>query len=322
MPENKDLQELADRVKKHESWLALKAAYQKYEASSRLWDSTIAQQQSEDSVPASERVFEAHQRIFEQYIEARMDFLGCWIDQANKPSMNHNSTATMLGSPPHKIQSLGVGWAPLANHMLTRRILPLILLCATAISGILQQRRTHELQSALHDLQVRLDQTRKALPSGDQVTDAKRVLEASPTLESARAIAPAAATTQRRPAVANRIRQNRPARTARKKAVQVTGMQKAPAATHGEGFRTSTYYPFRLSPSRQSKRLGPIRVTVSAIDPKRKSVRLSIVSDFGRLDLLQLRPNQPVWIPLGNRQKPLEFVVDRIGGTSLEGHLG
>jgi hypothetical protein len=321
MSENKELQELADRERKHKSWLALKTAHERYQALCRLRDSMTGQEQSEDSVADSEKVSEAHRRAFEQYIEARMDFLGCWIDHANKPSMNHNSAATMPASQPHRTQPLGVDRAPFANHMVIRRILPLMLLCVAAIFGILQQRHTHELQLALHDLQVRLDQTRKALLPEGQVGDAKRVLEPSATPEVARPISPAA-TIYRQPAVATRVRQSRPSPALQKKTVHVTVILRAQAATHREGFGTPRYVAFTLSPSRQSKRVGPIRVTVSAIDPKRKSVRLSIVSDFGRLDLPQLKPNQPVWIPLGNRQKPLEFVVDRIGGTSLKGHLG
>ena len=326
MPATKEFQELAERDRKHKSWLALKGAYEKYQACSRLRDSIIAEQQSEDSVAPSERAFEAHHWAFEEYIEARMDFLGCWIDQANKPSIDHNPTdhsptAAMLASQPDHTRRLGVDWAPFTNHMVLRRILPLVLLCAMAISGILQQRRTHELQSAFHDLQVRLDQNRPALLSRAQVTDARRVSEPSANHEDARATS-SAATTHRQEVVATQIRQGPVSRTRAKKSVQVTGIRKAQAGTDWEGFRTTTYFPFTLSPSRQFKRVGPIRVTVSAIDPKRESVKLSIVSDFGRLDLQQLKPNQPVWIPLGNRQRPLQFVVDRIGWTSLEGHLG
>ena len=281
----------------------------------------IAEQESEDSVTISRRVFDAQQRAFEQYIEARMDFLGCWVDQVNKPSIDQSSPAAMLVSQSDKTRRLGVNWAPLASRMLILRILPFVLLCMMAISEILQQRHMRELQAALHDLQARLDQAREALPSRGQVTDAKRILEQSAIREGTSAISPAG-TAHRQPAVATQIRQSQPPRTGQKKAVQVTRIQKAKAGTQSERLGTSTYYPFTLSPSHQFKRVGPIRVTVSAIDPKRGSVKLSIVSDFGRLDLQQLKPNQPVWIPLGNHQRPLEFVVDRIDGTSLEGHLG
>ena len=321
MPENKELQNLAARDKKHESWLTLKAAYEEYQSSPRLSESMLAQQRSEDCVADSGSVFEAQQRAFERYIEARMDFLGCWVDQADKPSIDRGSPATMPVSQSDKKRRLGAVGAPFANGLPILQILPLLLLCVTAIPAILQQRHTRELQAALHDLQARIDRAREAVPPGRQATDAKPVPGLSAIREGKRATSPAA-TIRRRPAVATQIRQGKLSRTGQKKPVQATGIQKAQAGTRRERFGAPTYYPFTLSPSRQFKRLGPIRVTVSAIDPRRESVKLSFVSDFGRLDLQQLKPNQPVWIPLGNRQRPLEFVVDRIGWTSLEGHLG
>jgi hypothetical protein len=309
MFENEHFQQV-DRDEKHESWLALKAAYENYQISFRLLESMIAQQ-SEDSVAVSGRMIEVQQRAFEQYIEARMNFMECCVDETKEASIRpafaaRDTATTRLAAQPGKTVHFGVDWAPFANRMLILRILPLVLLCVTSISVILQQKHTSELQATLHDLQGRLEQVRgaaasagEALPPGGPVMNAKTAVQPPPAAD-------------------NPVPSGQSSPGSEKKVVPTTKVQ-APTL---RDFGMPLFYPFTLPASHQFQRVGPIRVSIAAIDPKRAFVKLSVVTDFSRLDLPQLRANQPVWIPMGHYQKPVEFVIDRIGATSLEGHLG
>jgi hypothetical protein len=306
MRENEQFQELPERDRKHESWLALKAAYEKYQICFQLMDSMV-RQQPEGSMAATE--FELQERAFE-YVEARMDFLECCVDQATAPNMDRGPAVAILASQPDTTKRIGFGWALSANRMAILCILPLVLLCAMAISVIIEKRDARQLQAAFHDLQTKLDHAREALPSAGQVRSA------SPEGPKA-----ASSPADRKSEIASEIREGQPSRTREKKDVPVTGGSRAPAGAQREPSGTLAYYPFTLSPSRHPSRIGPVIVTVSAIGPKRESVKLSIASDVGRMDLPHLKPNQPVSIPFGNRRRRLQFVVDRIGRSSIKGHL-
>jgi hypothetical protein len=307
MDENKDFEHLDDREKTHEYWLAMKTAYEKYQISFELLHSTIVQQQYEDAVTVS-REFEVQQRAFQQYIEARMAWLESYVDETKAPPMDHTLPAATPVWQEDKTQSFFVDWFPSAKGALILQIVPLVLLCVTAVSVILQQRHTRELQAAVYDLQAKLDQAQAVLPAWGWMPDAPKSALGS------------SATGQQQPSAAQ-SGPDQPAQTGQGKSVPASGMQQAQAGVQSQRSATTGYYQFALSSSHPFKRIGPIQVALGAIDTKRKSAKLSIVSDFGRIDLKQLKPNQPVWIPLGNRGS-LVFAIDRISATTLAGHLG
>jgi hypothetical protein len=306
MPERNERPELA-HARKHEYWLQLKTAYEKYQISSISLASPIARQTSGGSEGAAAEEPETQQRAFEQYIEARLDFLECCFDQSNAPLVNRGPQAHSPFREPEMTSEgtrfLSVDWAPFAGRMLLLRVLPFALLCVTAFSVILQQRHTRELEAVLETLQARIGQPLESQPPAQQARDARHGISPSVIHQDGHPLPPAQAA-HKRPAVAPQVHPSQPSRTAQ--------------PTSG----WPVYYEFALSPSRQFKQVGPVKVTVAAIDPKRKSARLSITSDLGTLQLQQLKQNQPVWIPIGNREKPIEFVVDQIDRTGLKGHLG
>jgi hypothetical protein len=81
------------------------------------------------------------------------------------------------------------------------------------------------------------------------------------------------------------------------------------------------YRQFSLVRSRQFSRIGPIEVSLVSVDEGRNSVSLSILSGSGNLHFSHVKPNQPVWIPTGDRRKGLELIVDRIAKDGVAGRL-
>jgi hypothetical protein len=301
---------------KHACWMALKAAYEKYNTSSAIVDSLIGQKQPEDSEGAALRELRTQQRAFEQYFEARMDFLDSCVDQANETGMTKKSSAEILEAESDKKQYQGLAGLRSTIAVPILCGLALTLLCVTALSVILQQRRTHELQSALTELRTRYDQIRETLPPG-QTADSKNTAEPSIPHGSELPMGPAASPHHGLTAI--QVHKD-PSRTGKPRAITTTGVRPPRQGPQKETRGTTPQFRFKLSPSRRFQRVGPIGVAVTIIDPKRKSADLSIVSDSGRFEIRDVRAGRPIRIPI-QHGKPLEFVVDHITATALEGHL-
>jgi hypothetical protein len=288
------------RANQRECWAALKAAYEEYKIASAILDSRIGLEESEGPDAGVGEQFRAQQLAFERYMEARMAYLDTCVDKATARATLSNSLAVIPVQHTNSEQPPPIAWPPFAMVAPVLRGLLVALLCVTAFSAVLQQRRTHDLQAAFNELQVRFDQVNESLAARGQVLNASRVLDPSTRCPTQGHLAPV----QRHPSGALQAK---------------SGLPPAQAGTPRKSHGKPGHYQFALSPSHQFQRIGPIRVTLIAMDRKRQSADLSISSDADKFAIRRLKPGQLVRIPL--RSKALEVVVDRIGPTGLVGHL-
>ena len=79
---------------------------------------------------------------------------------------------------------------------------------------------------------------------------------------------------------------------------------------------------FRLTPSARSAHLGPIRISLQNLDPKREWFDLSVMLGDFRLERKHVRRFEAVWINLGGNNAPIRLIADRIGRNEVHGYLG
>jgi hypothetical protein len=322
MLEVDDSHEPERRDDEHDRWLAMQSAYAEYKRASEALECTP---QFADDSPTSERLrlsmLQGQQRVaFERYVEARMEFLEFWFDGRNLPG-------TGLAAPPKcdTEYSPAGSWLAFVNGMPVLQILAVILLWMTAFSLIREQKHVRDLEAARNELRATLNQTRDGLQLHGQKLDTwappqhpaiPQVEHTPPVLARRRPDATLQAT-GRKPSAEGQWR-HQPALDVQPKQV---GAKRAPVPGTQRQRRARTYYSFSLVPSRQFKRVGPVKVSVRSVDAQRKCVSLSILSDRMQIDVPRLQPNQAVWINVGYHEQPLKFVVDRIAGNRLDGHL-
>src|SRR5262245_26073725 len=86
MQENSGPQRPRGPRKKHELWVALKAAYERYAASSDLAQGIAADGSKTRRESEIITAIEDQHRAFHEYIEARFQFLECHVDEAQVPA--------------------------------------------------------------------------------------------------------------------------------------------------------------------------------------------------------------------------------------------
>jgi hypothetical protein len=308
------------RDDEHDRWLAMQSAYAEYRRASEALERT---HQFADDSPTSERLrlsmLEGEQRVaFERYLEARMEFLEFRFDRSNWPG-------TGVASPPDKEASSAGSWLAFANCMPVLQILAVMVLCTTAFSLIREQNHLRDLEASRSDLGATLNQTRDGLQLYGQKLDtlappqhsAIPQVERTPPVLARRGPAATLQADGRKPSAEGQWRRQPALRVQRKQ----VGAKREPVPGTQSQRRERTYYSFSLVPSRQFKRVGPIKVSLRSVDAQRKCVSLSILSDSMQIDVPRLQPNQAVWINVGYHKQPLELVVDRIPGNRLDGHL-
>src|ERR1051326_2914560 len=91
MQQNVKSQGQLEHRKKHKYWVALKAAYERYLSTSELAEAITAEEASRGNEPEWIRALEAQQKAFQQYIEARIEFLECHVDEARAPDASRTS---------------------------------------------------------------------------------------------------------------------------------------------------------------------------------------------------------------------------------------
>ena len=323
MLEGEDSQKPARRDDGHDRWLAMQSAYAEYRSASEALECT---RQSADDTSTSERlrliVLEGQQRVaFERYLEARMEFLEFRFDESNPPGAGPAAPAARDAD-----YSAAGSWLAFANRKPVLPILAVLLLCTNAFSLIRQQRHVRDLEAARDELRAALNQTRAGLQTLGQRMDAW----GTPQPAAIRQVVhtPPAAV-RREPDASHRPTgrnssgegQSRHAAALHVPQKQVSAKRQPVVETRSQNIGARTYYNFSLAPSRQFKRIGPIELSLRSVDPRGKTVSLSIVSELARLNLDRLKLNEPVWIDRGYRQQPLELVIDRISGNRLDGHV-
>ena len=79
---------------------------------------------------------------------------------------------------------------------------------------------------------------------------------------------------------------------------------------------------FALTPSARNAHLGPVRVSMQNLDPKRECFDLSVMLGDFRLERKHVRRFEAVWINLGGNNAPIRLIADRIGRNGVHGYLG
>ena len=321
MLEVDDSNEPERRDDEHERWLAMQAAYAEYRRASEALE--YATQFADDS-PTSEglrlSMLEGQQRVaFERYLEARMEFLEFQFDGRSWPG-------TGVAAPP----KCDTEYSRVGSRLAFANCLPflqaVILLCTIAFSLILEQKHVRDLEAARNELRTTLNQTRDGLQLHQQKLNTLAAPHYSP-IPQAEHTPPALA--RRRPATTPKAVRRKPSAevqwrhqpSLQVKPKQVGANREPVPGTRSQRSGVRTYFSLSLAPSRQFKRVGPIKVSIRAVDAQRKRVSLSILSDRMQIEVPRLQPNQPVWINQGYHEQPLELVIDRIAGNRLDGHL-
>jgi hypothetical protein len=304
MREGDESRERKQRNKGHDLRLKLQSAYVEYKQASEALESY---DQSTDESPSREvlrlAMLEGQQRLaFERYVEAKMEFLEFGIETNSRTGL-HMVVPTPATEHTGMRRWLAAGWRPALEAAVV------LMLCATALSGIRQQKRIGEMEGTRDKLWTALNQARDRLQILGQELELWEVSEHS-------AIRQIQDTPEQKP------RETRAALSGGRLQQKSEAMKREASTAiqiHNVGART--YYTFSLTISRQFERIGPIEVSLRSIDTQQNSVSIAIVSDALRMEERHLQLNKPVWLPSGYRQQPLELVVNRIAGNHIDGGL-
>ena len=287
--------EASGRAGGHNRWVAMQSAYAEYRRASEALEYLPLSGDSSNDARLLRAALEDRQRVaFERYLDARMEFLEYRFDESER-RRGHGLSLV------HKRVPRALGIASWLAFPKGRPVLPalaaVMLLCAAGLYFVRQQNRVRELEAARDELWATLNQTR---------VEARRLsLSTNRQVDYAR---PEPARRTARPPV--RKVQHVPQKYASATVQPLAGVQVQRIGSH-------TYYSFSLEPSRQFKRVGPIQVSLRSTDAQRSYVNLSLMSGPVKLEAQHLRLSQPMWIGDGQRQQPLELIVDRIAGNRI-----
>jgi hypothetical protein len=94
-----------------------------------------------------------------------------------------------------------------------------------------------------------------------------------------------------------------------------------PLVPAGQGVPRQNH-EFTLTPSKGYTQIGPVKVSLHNLDPKRGSFDVSVMRGNLTLEKKHVRRYEQVWINLGGSTPPVRLIADRIGNTSVHGYLG
>jgi hypothetical protein len=316
MPEREAPEVPNRRHIEHELWLAMQAAYHKYGNASAALDSIHPG--SPDGTTAGNEMLEIDATVreqrtaFENYIEARM--------QLNEFVCSRNDTDAMSSSIRGSRAELTISRLALVS-------MTCAFLCATAFSLAYVarvQRQVRDLDAARHEVSATVNQTHQVVDALARKLEGLKVTQPLATGDS-----PSSPPPPVRPqrASARKVATRKPADQSRWRHIQTPrSMQRGTRAglqTESNPTRAGRrlYYEFALTPSRQFKRVGPISLSVRAVKQNYKYFDLSLIVNGSRLEKKHVSLNEPVWINLGDRSRPLEVVVTRIDKNHVQGYL-
>jgi hypothetical protein len=283
----------------HNRWVAMQSAYAEYQRTSEALEYLPLSGDSSNDERLLRAALQDRQRVaFERYLDARMEFLEYRFDESERRRGRGLSLVRKRSPGAFGIAS----WLAFSNE---RAVLPVLagvmLLCAAGLYFARQQNRARELEAARDELWATLNQTR----------DEARRLSLSTNRQVDYARPETARRTPRPPA-------RKVQRAAQK---NVSAIVEPLAGVQVQRIGARTYYSFSLEPLRQFKRVGPVQVLLRSADAQRSYVNLSLMSGPVKLEAQRLRLGQPLWIGDGQRQQPLELIVDRIGGNRIYGRV-
>jgi hypothetical protein len=323
--------DVSDRQRaEHELWLAMQAAYTNYRNALVAADVDSSQGQlgvsSIDQGSSSEMAVREQRTAFENYIEARIQFVEFKCDQ------NHPGAGPWVTLKPTE-DSRGTGkekaacWA-LAAFSLARLTHPAVvvaLLCATALSLLYvasEQKQIRDSDLARDEINAELKQARDDVQALVRKIDAGNATREGTIRESIKASdAPVLArTAEGKPAGPGRWRRIRMLNLApEERSRMTTSKWREDLADHPQNVGGRTYWKFSLPVSRQFQRVGPLSLSLRAVDVKHKHFDLCVTADEFKFEHLNL--HEPVWITLRDPSRRVELVAIRIDKNRVQGYL-
>jgi hypothetical protein len=82
-----------------------------------------------------------------------------------------------------------------------------------------------------------------------------------------------------------------------------------------------TYYEFDLGKSKQFQRVGPISLSVRAVNRKHKYYDLIMTVDDQQLEKKHVNLYEPLQLTVGDRPQPIELVVNDIKNNEVQGYV-
>lgn len=309
--------------KRHEHWIAMQAAYKEYQRISDFLDGSSQYPPPSDRQSASDLWIDEDRGLadlqrqqlsaFEHYVEARIAFLesefehGCRSSsQRDAPPPSDSGVSLPRSSP---------GTWPVS--CIIACLFGVTLLSIAMIDLEREQKHRDYFEITRNELRLSLEQTGTQIQALGQKLDMAKA-----TLWTA---------SQGHERREGEIRQasgapHMPQPQPDKRSLRTDGQSSADSrGTYGSQLPTSDIsnqqVTFTLGPLRRVLRVGPLLVTLWTVDAKRKFLSLSITSDLGTLRMQHLALNEPVWITMRDQEKPIKFMIDRIGVGRAYGHF-
>jgi hypothetical protein len=311
----------------------MQAAYNKFRDASAVLDATTEQPQGTISYPdGSPRIGTAtseQRAAFENYIEARMQFVEFQCDRQNAATRDFAGPNTVESSRgPSQVIPVRGAW-PVSK--ISRLALPaavVALLCTTALTlayAVHERRQVRDSDAARDQISAMLSQTRDDIQAVVRKLDAVNVTQRFVVRESDGAIAkpvspPRAHVTQaaaRKPVVQVWRRIPTPLSAPNKPSNVDTTHEKLIHKVQNLGGSTS--WAFTLPVSKRFQSVGPLRLSLRLVNLKYRYLDLCIMADDFKLKHVNL--HEPVRIILRDPSRRLELVVTRIDKNHVHGHL-
>ena len=306
----------------HALWLAMQSAYGEYQSASAALNLSSLQEPVESSSPEEvARVFEALrcQRLaFEHYVESRMQFSEFLCDRREPDS---TPAAPDTGAPTHTPP------LPFEVSRPVAYLLAIVFLSTTSFLLARDWRHVRDLEIAHNQMRAIVTQNQSIIQALQKQLNPEPQLAAQKSPNSpvtAAAVPPAQpkATEEQRRVVSPQLpahRKQMPKKRDTPVKTQATVQNSNPPAVSKPVGRN--YYDFTLTSSRDFQRVGPVRLSLRAVNRDRTAFDLSVISDRVQFERKNLKLREPLSIRLGDRPAPLELVVTRIDRDRVQGYL-
>lgn len=280
---------LGNRNANNQLWREMRDAYNVYQNTSEALE---ALPQSLLDAPRADQhsgiaTLETEQRIaFENYIDARLRYSEFARDErfSKTPGLDAptGKHSTKCDQPRFVEKTI----------LSAANVLLLAVIALGSVYCVHEDERARNAVLARDQMRASLDRTEEDLRELRQVVDRSKPI-------------PSNNTSSRSPTATV---------TFKKKAKQVRGASKV-ATVNG---RSS--FSFTLSPSKTFQQIGPVRLSIRAVDPARKYLLLS-VSEGSRVTQRIARLNVPVIIAPPNGLLPVRLAITSIGPNYVHGYL-
>jgi hypothetical protein len=304
----------------HELWLAMQAAYREYRNASAALESINPHPAGDlpalDGNLPYEMAARERWNAFENYVEARMQFAEYMRDRNNAAPEAPPVAESPAPVPVDEARQRSWYEFAILKHGLPA--LAVLLLCVTAFNSAYEQRHLRELDASRKEMSAKLNQTQEDIQALLRKLDGVNATRQAASRDPAVA-RPAPARRWRRVGTSGAASRTGPALQAGRPAPPIARNHAELVQLQKRGLRT--YYEFDLTASRQLRRVGPLSVSVRKVDPKRKSFDLYLVAGGSKLYKQHVKLQQPVWIKLTNRPRPVELVATGIAGNRLRGYV-